>query len=209
MSHRELLCRLTSDRKPHFTSDPFKSVSQLQTGHSTHCWVLTFVFFLHSLSLILSSFLLILFISTSLAASTALTLPLTGSAAVDDMYPTESRYGGSMDRSTERRDSPTYVFVYLVCFHCVCVSVYVCLWAYCESNRTHSCKSNMNLTVRKYAVCANVCKRKDHWRVEYQKLSFWKMKPQNFNVNISFSCNSMCKYMWKWKVAYYYPWINV
>lgn len=61
------------------------------------------------------------FISTSLTPTAALTLSLTGRAAVDDTYPAESSHAGSMDHGTLRGE----IAPQPVCFHWLCVCVYV------------------------------------------------------------------------------------
>lgn len=159
-SARELLCRVRSDKIPHFPSDLPKSVSQLHTGHGTRLRVLTFVSSLNPLfafSSVLSSFFthsIYFHLPCSLHSPQS---PLTGTAAVDDMYPAESSYTGSMDRGTERRDSPaTHVCLCIWSVSTTYVRVYACLLAYCESNRTHRCNSNVNITVREDTVCATV-----------------------------------------------------
>lgn len=64
------------------------------------------------------------FISTSLTPTTALTLSLTGRAAVDDTYPAESSHAGSMDHGTLRGE----IAPQPVCFHWLCVCVCMCLF---------------------------------------------------------------------------------
>lgn len=143
----ELWCSVTSDRQPHFTSDPAQICSQwvgcirtttLLMFHFLfppwHPLCILFLFPSPTLSHpLLAGPPLFLFISNSLAPSTALALPLTGRAAVDDTYPAEISHSGSMDRRTQRGEiapqpCPGCVFsVFSFLFVCVCVHVCLCM----------------------------------------------------------------------------------
>lgn len=114
LSPWEPWCCVTCDRQPHFTSDPVQtriSAKALLAPATANLLLLVFHQFaprrhlVHPFLLCLSSLVLRPLpprISTSFTPSTALTLPLTGRAAVADTYPAENSQAGSMDCNKPR-----------------------------------------------------------------------------------------------------------